>query len=611
MNSGEGAIFYLAVIAFVAAAVITVVIMLAGVWLAIMAIVAISAIVTGFIIGIKNFYDTVIKAHRVAAGRTPGAVKAVLIAQSYDPQPAELIYFFDTGWFVIQYVAREVWTPTRGQANDWVDLGQKWLSDAKYKNQAQQYFLSAVAIGAIMGGWLHYAAALVFVGVFIAIQAILLVIGSILSTILITFLSVGTWFFGRLNKIFYRCPACSHQMRIPIHVCPTCSTEHTQLWPSVYGVFRHRCLGILPSGDVCRTQLPTLGFLGRSQLAQLCPSCNRELEGIGTGTNIHIPIVGGPGVGKSHFIVLATKDLIEDYAPSHNITVEFPDSQHRSDFDAAVQLLRDEKRLKKTDNAADYASAYNIQLKRSRFRVPKLVYIYDAAGEYFKFEDSAMKQVYFKYTHGILLIIDPFSIPAVYERYKDQLKTSTIEVAPSHQPLDDVFATMLTVLEYSLKVKPGRVVQRPVAVVVTKTDAFLEDQIGKPAAIQLMADNPGIHHEDDAIALLVEQFLRENGEANFVNSLRNTFGRVRFFSVSAVGANSVGDSTLFEGVRVLTPLLWLFGQVNALPLRRERVREVDAYDHMMKQRCFRGKLLASWRYYLWDSLKPIDKTEIL
>lgn len=611
MDNGEGAILSLIVIVIVAAIIIGIVIALAGVWLAIMGVVAAYAILSGFLVGLANFFQTLKIAHQEAAKRPVGISSPVLISRLYEPQPADLSYFVDAGWFVIHYMAKEVWAPTQGQANDWFERGSEWLRDSKYKGSIQQYFMSAMGIGAYIGGALHYLSALVFVAVFVFLEAIVLTIGSLISAILMAFIGVGTWLFGRLNKIYYRCPSCHETMRIPVHVCPTCSTEHTRLWPSVYGVFHHRCRGTLPSGGVCGTRLPTIGILGRRRLVELCPICNRELEGIGTGTNVHIPIVGGPGVGKSHYIVMATKDLLEEYAPSHKLTVDLPDTQHRSNFEASVQLLNSGKRLVKTSNSEDSASAYNLQLKQSRFRIPKLMYIYDAAGEYYKSEEHAIKQTYFKYTHGILLIIDPFAISQVYIEYEEHLKTSKNQVSPSRLQLDDVFSTMLTVLEHSLSLKPGRKAHCPVAVVITKADAFdLEEVIGKPAADKLMKEHPEIHHEDDAINLLVERFLRDKGESNFVNSLHTTFKTVRFFSCSAVGEAGVGEAQSFEGVRVLKPLLWLLGQIKVLPVNRERAREVDAYDRLLGQSGFRSSKFAYWRYYLWDSLKPINKTDV-
>ncbi len=67
--------------------------------------------------------------------------------------------------------------------------------------------------------------------------------------------------------------------------------------------------------------------------------------------------------------------------------------------------------------------------------------------------------------------------------------------------------------------------------------------------------------------LFIEDFLNDNGAANFVRNLGAQFENVRFFSCSSVGLAGVnGSGAQFEGLRVLAPLLWLFGSVNAMPV---------------------------------------------
>jgi hypothetical protein len=185
----------------------------------------------------------------------------------------------------------------------------------------------------------------------------------------------------------------------------------------------------------------------------------------------------------------------------------------------------------------------------------------------------------------------------VRAEYRDQLAAAPRTLAPSGENLESVYERMLRVMEASHGPHPGRRFPQPVAVVMTKADAFdLERHIGLPAARELLRRDPRLRFEEDAINVLVEQYLVRKGAYNFVSSLHGQFSTVKFFSCSALGYD---PANRFSPVRALQPLLWIMGEVGALPVRRERARSVDRYDREQGRQGGRGL-----RYYLWDSLDP-------
>ncbi|MBO3459012.1 hypothetical protein G7B40_010140 [Aetokthonos hydrillicola Thurmond2011] len=530
-------------------------------------IVAFAGAVTGIFTGIRNFitvFNTLQQDARVKPSNTQ--IKR-FFSSLYVEQPAYLMYAYDAGWFVLQSVLSEVWNPTDSEARHWFSKGKESLSNANYSsNLLSKIFYWGLSIGTFIGALFHYIAAFIIVAIFALLQSIFLILGFIITSIVILFLGIGTFIYSRYYRIYHRCPDCHYQMPIPVHICPNCSTEHTRLWPSAYGILDHRCEGKLSYRTTCQKNLPTLSFLGKNKLVKKCPNCGRVLESLG-GTNIHIPIVGGPAVGKTHYIVTATRELIEKYAPSNRWQVTLPDTLHSRDYESSTRLISSGKRLPKTSIADISAKAYNLQIKQKPGQVvPKLLYLYDAAGEYYTTDSSAQQQEYFKYVHGILLIIDPFSIENVCSAYKAQLdednKAGGI-ISPSRASLDTVYENMLMLFETKLNLKRNQRVHTPVAVVVTKSDAFdLEEKIGEPAAHKYMVDHPKIRHIEEAMDKVVEEFLIDYGAGNFVRNLRSHFSRIRFFSCSAVGiGNNSKSASSFEGLRVLDPLLWLLRQV--------------------------------------------------
>ena len=536
-------------------------------FLILVAIIALAGAATGVFTGIKNFINIFIILQRDAEVKPSNAYIKRFFSRLYIEQPAHLMYAYDAGWFVLHGVLSDVWNPTDAEAKHWFSKGAESLSNANYtSNILSKIFYWGLAIGTFIGALCHYIAAFVIVTIFALLQSIFLILGFIITSILILFLGIGTFIYSRYYRIYHRCPDCHYQMPIPVHICPNCSTEHTRLWSSAYGILNHRCEGKLSYRKSCNQNLPTFSFLGKNKLVKKCPNCGRVLEGL-DGTNIHIPIVGGPAVGKTHYIVTATRELIEKHAPSNRWQVTLPDTHHSRDYESSTRLISSGQRLPKTSIADISAKAYNLQIKhRPGQVVPKLLYLYDAAGEYYTSDSSAQQQEYFKYVHGILLIVDPFSIENVRSAYKAQLeednKTGGI-ISPSRESLDTVYENMLMLFETKLHLKHNQRVRTPIAVVVTKTDAFdLEQKIGEPAARQYMLNHPKIRSVEDALDRVVEEFLIDYGAGNFIRNLRSHFSKVRFFSCSAIGmGNNSKTASYFEGLRVLDPLLWLLKQV--------------------------------------------------
>lgn len=561
---------------------------------------AVAIAVIGVVHGLRNFWDTLQSGRQHAAQAamlrptpTPGPLRR-------NPQPARLIYFYDEAWRVMLYTLRRVWAPTRNNAAAW------WARAAALRTQAAA--LPATWQRLPQRGWYYVLNAGVLLGssFYFVAQLLILVLGSVgqllfnLGGMLLAVLLVPLlWAINRVNaayyRIYFRCPHanCHAQMDVPIFLCPDCGTEHTNLRPSRYGVFYHHCKGA--EGDTCNYPLPTLDVLGRRSLERICPTCRRDLPAaIGRATNLHIPLVGGPSAGKSYLLAAATHELHNGpVAKQLGLTTTLPTADHEQQVQRRIERLKQGSRLAKTSDADENVSAVTLQLRTATKRLPQLLYLYDAAGEHYGTQNRAMQQVYYKYVGGIFLVIDPFSLPAVRERYAAKLQASAT-VAPSTETPEDIYMRMLDVLR-TYDAHPERV---PVAVILTKADAFdLDEHVGEAAADRLMARYPNLRQKADALNILVQQFLVDNGATNVVLNLRNQFERVRYFSVSVVAEDR------YQPQRVTAPLAWMasvLGIVDAAAVRR---RVIDRQDRSLRRRVG-GGLVEALRYYVWDSLLP-------
>jgi hypothetical protein len=320
---------------------------------------------------------------------------------------------------------------------------------------------------------------------------------------------------------------------------------------------------------MCETKLPTIDIWGRKKLNRICPNCHRPLNsGVGSGTNVHISIVGGPSVGKTNYIVTATNAFKQLYE-AHRYTVTFPDLKHKSDFEANLYRLTSGHELVKTPDIVP--QAYNLEIKAPRALVPKFAYIYDAAGEAFNTSENTDSQVYYKYIDGIIFMIDPCAIPAFrimhsgdIEMLRDSLRPSLLDVMQTYERMKQVF-------EASIGLRRSRRYTHPIAVVISKVDALdLELEVGPPAARALMQLDSSIRSEEDAINILVRNFLCLYGLDHLVREIELQYAHVRYFSCSALGRLPLhNDTRSFTPIRVVDPFMWLLCKTKTVqPVQR-------------------------------------------
>lgn len=552
-------------------------------WLTIIVIILCATVtsIAGIGVGIKNFIQVFYEGLQVT--KTKSYLDKEKSIKFFKAQKAKLMYIYGAAWYVMRFVSMNVWQSTKDDAGKWLEIAKNRFSNGHFSwsgNIWQKVWaimgFYGPALGLMIGWFFHFVAASVIVALFLGIQFIFCVIGTMITSFLMLFLTVGNYLYSSFYKTYYRCPECHEPMKIPTYICPDCSTEHTRLWPSVYGVFNHTCKGDLPNTNnsrVCSKSLPTLTYLGRDKLlTKVCPNpeCKHPLDGIG-GINAHIPVVGLPNSGKSHYMFMAIKQFTEEYSPAHSLDVSIPNSLHARKYEDNINSLKNGQRLLKTSAAGDSAKGLNLEVKKTNQAVPNLLYFYDLAGEYIDTDEQAELQKYFKYVDGAFFVIDPFSIKQVRQRYQDALSNNADIQDLPNQDLDAAYERMLFLFEKNKKKRKGKKFTQPVAIIVTKVDcADLEQQIGVYKAREYMASHSDITNEQDAMNILIKNFLEDNGAGNLVRNIELNFSNVRFFSCSNIGfrdqtIGSSNSSNSFDGVRVLEPMVWLMEQTNTLP----------------------------------------------
>ncbi|HMH10488.1 MAG TPA: hypothetical protein VK553_07240 [Candidatus Nitrosopolaris rasttigaisensis] len=485
-----------------------------------------------------------------------------------ETQPAYKIYPFDRGWRIISYVIKSLFNRTHTAACWWFNKGQGRVARARWQGKLVLYCAYVVMIGMALAGGFQYVPAMILIVLFVAIQPILLSLWAVVCLLAIVILAFCTLVYSRLYRIFFRCPDCHKEMDIPTFICPRCATEHTRLWPSIYGILAHRCKACNTKLPTLRLKIPGLKVIERDKLRRICPHCRVQINaGIGTGTNIHIPIIGGPSTGKSNYIVMATKDFKQLYENTYQHKITFTDSKHEQRFNESLRRLLSGLELVKTPDMI--AHAYNLKIQSPKSPVPKLAYIYDIAGEvYFSSKDTQMQE-YYKYIDGIIFVIDPFAIPHYAHSHQTEIHRYQSFIRPSSLDIMETYERMFQMFEESVGLRKGKRFPHPIAIVVTKVDALnLEQEIGAWAARNLRLQDPTLT-EDDAIHILVRNFLCKHGLDHFVRDAEMQFSKVRYFSCSALGRMPGQFNRLpFVPVRVANPLIWLLSSTRAITAQK-------------------------------------------
>jgi hypothetical protein len=272
-------------------------------------------------------------------------------------------------------------------------------------------------------------------------------------------------------------------------------------------------------------------------------------------------------------MITAIQTFMQTYEKVHHYTVSFTNTAHEQNFQAKIKALSRGEKLSPTPDITPLA--YSLKINAPKTRVPTIAFLYDPAGEAFNRDANISLQTYCKYIHGCIFVIDPCAIPAYRRVHQHDIELIRDALGPSEGDVEEVYDRSIKLLETYHRVKRIGYYRIPVAVVVTKTDAFgLQDKIGIPAAQRFMAGNPAYQTETEAINVLVQAFLRQYGLDNLLRKLKEDFSEVRYFSCSALGRLPFDiDKRTFTPTGVLEPLEWLFTRTRVVMKTRKKLEE--------------------------------------
>lgn len=466
------------------------------------------------------------------------------------PQPAKKSYFFDKGYKDLGNTIKGAWQ-------------RNFTSIGKYKDNI------AESKGVDDKGLFVFkfiVNSLAIIAVLICGSAITLILSAVNISILLVFMIlvyIGftvVWTTDRVyllqKRIFTACHECKGKSLIPTYLCPNCGEKHTNLTPGVYGILKRTCN--------CGEILPSTFFNGRRELKAICHNC--WLEGKTTELNdretvpICIPVVGGPSVGKTAFITAFSYDFIEKIAPAKSWEIELYNDDKSKIFKEITQDYQTgSTRLTKrqTDINKPSSISFSFFVKGDEFKPERLVHVYDIAGEVFTDNSENEVQKQYEYCQGIVLIIDPFSIPSVKYKYERDLTPEDLDVI-GKADINGIVNSFLNKLREVTGLSDRKILSVPLAVVIDKADsAGLFNELGEGAINTLRATNPEKYNNTmDLQDYLCRKFLKDNGMESFLNTIKIKFKNNRFFVCSAIGHTR--DKGAYQPKGIMEPMEWLF-----------------------------------------------------
>lgn len=310
---------------------------------------------------------------------------------------------------------------------------------------------------------------------------------------------------------------------------------------------------------------------GARSAVRCCPHCHSLLPHTLDNDSPLYGLVGVRASGKTVMLAAMHSELTKSIARRFSAAIDNPGggtglAKQLQDYDAEMSKqggqLPQQTQVGQKSAPAVYEWRYGVKGK-----VRSTIFsFYDNAGEDFASEDRALSIHYLGQVSGVILLLDPFSFPENVQRAAD----SGISLSQSDGP-ENVLGSLTSVLQMSHAVKKNKKITVPVAVVVSKIDAFF-DQLPENHPLRQPSSKLGVFDEaesrslHDHMAALVAGW----GGDGLLRSLEQNYESYRVFGASALGAEPNYRTGMVNARgrlphRVAEPFLWLLAERGFLP----------------------------------------------
>jgi hypothetical protein len=328
---------------------------------------------------------------------------------------------------------------------------------------------------------------------------------------------------------------------------------------------------------------------GAESTKTICPHCHNELprEMVEKG-GIIISIIGARNSGKTNYITTLINELthkghllnIGIYA---TVVGRKPDERTAERYieDFFNKLYKNKECHSQTDpkNPRNKIPLIYKLFSTNTYDQAYLVF-YDTAGENFtKPEAIADKAKFLRNSDGIILLLDTFDIPDVYERLQ-----SKVPIEEREGRYDLIMSNIIEHFDNQLNNRDFY--KKPLALTFSKIDAILKnDDLFTDARLpninittnSSFLDGSGYSPDDvESMNTGIQGGLISWGERQFIDNINAPVhfnGKAKFFGISALGNMPSVDNYIEkpEPYRVTDPLIWILYKLNfPLPVKKSK-----------------------------------------
>jgi hypothetical protein len=351
------------------------------------------------------------------------------------------------------------------------------------------------------------------------------------------------------------CPYCiqDYSIKQVLYVCPDCGNE-------------------APPGKEpvkCRQS----GCGGLATLRR-CPKCSSEVPKVALETpNLPFSIIGVSNSGKTNYITVMLNELSRSSGLRLALGAQNNETRNHQN-ENYKRIYEDHTRPDSTAGGTSMPQIWfirNLQKKRGT-TVPTYTFtIFDGAGEDHEnnLDPSSTVCRYINTSKAIVLALDPLILGSIRKGGivdEDVMRNSMSGSINEYKNAVDIVNSVAAYIKAARGIKASKVLNIPVAVVLTKFDTVINHKAFAPNALTKhsslnISDGKVNMAEIQQVDQEIQNWLETIGERSFVDAIASHFKEFYFFGVSSYGEPPKDAYTLSERIRphrVLDPILWLF-----------------------------------------------------
>lgn len=327
----------------------------------------------------------------------------------------------------------------------------------------------------------------------------------------------GLWRTARGGRS--SCPECYAVMPYPAFRHAGCGAVHHDVRSAGEGILHRRCR--------CGKLLPITVIRAAWRLDACCQRCGAFMpRGSSALRDLRVSVFGDVNAGKTRF-TFAALDNLDAWATTGGLTFLYADKLSAEAADSARTTIRNAGTTAKTSDALPRAVSCQV----GGVLAGSLVHVFDTAGERFHDASTHDDLHYLGDAHGLVFVVDPFSLTPVRRDLRQRGLVQLLEEHPAQGEPEELYGAVVSRIRAAGTRQRGQ----KLAVVVTKADILAHVGISIPSS----------HPE-------ISNWLHERGQHNMVVAAEREFSQVRYFASSSSAPNKNSDH-----LDPSAPLRWL------------------------------------------------------